>query len=114
MNSLMSGYLCLASAVVFEIIGTTFLQKSEQFTNRIPVILMIIFYIISFYMLSQSLKVLPLSVAYAIWGGVGIILTTGISVVLFRQPLDIAGFIGISLIIAGVVVVNLFSKSVAH
>jgi small multidrug resistance pump len=106
--------MSLAGAVVFEVIGTAFLQKSEQFTNRIPLVLMIVFYTMSFYMLSQSLKILPLSVAYAIWGGIGIILTTGISIVVFKQSLDMAGFVGISLIVAGVVVVNLFSKSMTH
>ena len=75
---------------------------------------MVIFYVISFYLLSQVIKTIPLGVAYAIWGGVGIVLTALIGFLMFRQSLDLAALIGIALIIGGVIVMNVFSKTVGH
>ncbi len=73
-----------------------------------------IFYILSFYLLSQVTKVIPIGIAYAIWGGVGIVLTAFIGIFFFKQFLDSAAIIGISMIIGGVLVINLFSSSVGH
>lgn len=71
-------------------------------------------YVASFYMLSQALKVLPLGIAYAIWAGLGIILTAAVSFFVLRQALDVAAWLGIGLIVSGVIVMNLFSRTVGH
>lgn len=107
-------YILLALAIVSEVTGSTFLVKSEGFTQLVPSILVVIFYVISFYLLSQVIKTIPLGVAYAIWGGVGIVLTALIGFLMFRQSLDLAALIGIALIIGGVIVMNVFSKTVGH
>lgn len=107
-------YLVLACAILFETIGTSFLQASQQFTRPLPSVAVVIFYAASFYLLSLVLKVMPVGVAYAIWSGLGIVLITGIGWLVFKQSLDLAAVIGIGLIIAGVLVVNLFSKTVGH
>lgn len=114
MNPTFLAYGALALAIVCEVIGTSFLMKSEQFTKLVPTLVMTLFYAGSFYFLSQSLKTLPLGVAYAIWGGLGIILTAVIGVVMFRQMLDLPAMIGIGMIVGGVVVVNAFSNSMSH
>lgn len=114
MSSIIQAYLTLSGAIICEVIGTTFLQKSEQFTRPWSTLCMALFYAASFYLLSLALKTLPLGIAYAIWGGLGIILTAIISVVLFRQSLDMAALIGIALIVGGVVLINAFSQSATH
>ncbi|WP_108663407.1 DMT family transporter [Acuticoccus kandeliae] len=103
--------LALLGAIVFEVAGTSFLQKSAQFTKPVPTAIMAVLYILSFYLLSVALKSLPLGIAYAIWGGLGIVLTAIISVVVFRQTLDVMAMVGIALIVAGVVVINVFSNA---
>lgn len=107
-------YSALAAAIVCEVIGTTFLQQSQQFTKLVPTLLTAAFYGAAFYLLSIALKTIPVGIAYAIWSGVGIVLIAIVSYFAFRQALDLAAMIGIGLIIAGVIVVNLFSKSIAH
>lgn len=107
-------YLFLSLAIVTEVIGSGFMQASNGFTRLLPSIITIIAFIACFFFLSQALKYIPLGVAYAIWGGTGIVLTAIISVVLFKKSLDLPAIIGITLIIAGVVVMNVFSKSAAH
>ena len=107
-------YILLALAIVSEVTGSTFLVKSEGFKQLVPSILVVVFYVISFYLLSQVIKTIPLGVAYAIWGGVGIVLTALIGFLIFRQSLDLAALIGIALIIGGVIVMNIFSKTVGH
>lgn len=114
MNPMLMAYILLALAIVSEVTGSTFLVKSEGFTQLVPSILVVIFYVISFYLLSQVIKTIPLGVAYAIWGGVGIVLTALIGFLIFRQSLDLAALIGIALIIGGVIVMNIFSKTVGH
>lgn len=114
MSPLLTAYGTLGLAIIFEVTGSTFLAKSEQFTKPVPTLIMALFYATSFYFLAQALKVLPLGVAYAIWAGLGIILTATIGVLAFRQSLDIAAMGGIALIVSGVLVMNLFSKSVGH
>jgi len=105
-------YLFLALAIIFEVIGSSFIQLSEGFSKLIPTLITIVTYIISFYFFSQTLKHLPLGVAYAIWGGLGIVLTTLISIVVFKQSIDFPAILGILLIVAGVVIMNVFSKSI--
>ncbi|RQO29984.1 QacE family quaternary ammonium compound efflux SMR transporter [Taibaiella sp. KBW10] len=107
-------YLFLALAIIFEVVGSSFLAASNGFTKWIPSTITIVSYLACFVFLSQALKGIPLGVAYAIWGGLGIVLTAIISVVVFKQRLDLPAIIGIILIVTGVIVMNFFSKSVAH
>ncbi|WP_062206160.1 multidrug efflux SMR transporter [Aureimonas sp. AU12] len=107
-------YGALAIAIVCEVIGTLFLQKSEQFSKLAPTLAMAVFYVGSFFFLSQALKLLPLGIAYAIWGGLGIVLTAVIGVVVLRQTLDTPAMVGIAMIVGGVVVVNTLSQSGGH
>lgn len=114
MPSLLYAYSVLALAIVFEVTATTLLQKSEQFTRPLPTAGMVIFYVLSFYLMSQSLKVLPLGIAYAVWCGFGIILTAGIGVFVLKQGLDFYAVLGIGMILCGVLVLNLLSKTTGH
>ncbi|WP_371822370.1 SMR family transporter [Paracoccus sp. C2R09] len=107
-------YLALGAAIVLEVIGTSLLQKSEQFSRILPTMGMAVCYLISFYLLSVSLKVLPLGVAYAIWSALGVALVAMIGLLVFGQRLDLPAILGLGLIVAGVIVINLFSKTVGH
>jgi small multidrug resistance pump len=107
-------YLFLIAAIVMETIGTSSLQASQQFTRPLPTALMTVSYLIAFYCLSHALKVIPVGIAYAIWSGLGIVLISTIGLVVFKQKLDGPALAGLALIIAGVVVVNVFSKSMTH
>jgi len=97
-----------------ETIGTSCLSISNGFTKFWPSAGVVISYAISFYFLSLTLRDIPTGIAYAIWSGVGIVLITAIAWVFFGQKLDWPGILGISLIIAGVLVLNLWSNTVAH
>lgn len=114
MFQLLFAYVLLLLAIICEVAGTTFLQKSEQFTRLLPSLGVLVFYVASFILLSYVLKTIPLGIAYAIWAGVGIILTAAVGVVLFRQTLDAGAVVGIGLIVAGVVVLNVCSRSIQH
>ena len=114
MNSVMFAYGLLACAIISEVIGSTFLVKSEGFSKLVPSLVVVVLFSLAFYLLSQVIKVIPLGIAYAIWAGVGIVLTTLIGYFIFRQSLDIPAMLGIALIVAGVVVINLFSNSTGH
>ena len=107
-------YLYLAAAIVFEVIGSGFIKASDGFTKLIPTIFTVIAFVICFYSFSIALKSIPLGIAYASWAGLGIILTALVSVFVFRQTLDLPAILGMVLIIIGVIVINLFSKTVAH
>jgi len=107
-------YLYLGIAIVFEVIGTSALQASQQFTRLGPSIIVVTSYALAFYFLSMTLAVIPVGIAYAIWSGLGIVLISVIGVLLFHQTLDWPAILGLGLIIAGVLVVNVFSKSVGH
>lgn len=104
------GYLELAIAIIAEVLGTNFMKASMGFTKLIPSLITIFFYVVCFYALSLSLRRINLSVAYATWGGVGIILTTLVAVFYWKQDVNISQIIGIVLIVIGVVVTNIFSK----
>ena len=110
----MKSFLILFLAIVFETVATSFMKQSEQFTKLIPAIVTIVGYIGAFYCLSIVMKTIPVGIAYAIWSGVGIILITLIGLVVFKQHLDLAAFIGLGFIIAGVIIINVFSHSVSH
>ena len=107
-------YVFLALAIVSEVIGTTALAASQQFSRLWPSVVTVLGYALGFYFFSFALKVIPVGVAYAIWGGVGIVLVTLIGVFYLRQRLDWPALLGIALIVAGVLVMQLFSKTVSH
>ena len=107
-------YLFLGVAIVAEVIATSALKASEGFTRLGPSLLAVAGYWVALYFLSLTLTAIPTGIAYAIWSGVGIVLIATIGWVWAKQPLDAPAMIGMGLIIAGVVVMNLFSKTVSH
>lgn len=114
MSPLFTSYLFLAGAIVAEVTATMLLQTTAQFTRLVPTVAMALLYGLSFYLLSHALKALPLGIAYAIWGGLGIVLTLIISVTVFKQALDWQAVTGVAMIVGGVVMINAFSKAAAH
>ncbi|MFG1180253.1 DMT family transporter [Xanthobacter versatilis] len=107
-------YLFLIIAIVAEVIATSALKATESFTRPGPSVLVVVGYAAAFFCLSLTLKTMPVGIAYAIWSGVGIVLVTAIAWLWYGQRLDLPALIGLGLIIAGVMVINLLSKSVAH
>lgn len=112
--SLIASYVYLGIAIVAEVIATTALKASQNFTRPGPSIITVAGYALAFYFLSLTLRVLPTGVAYAIWSGVGIILISLVSWLYYQQKLDLPAILGMGLIIAGVIVLNVFSGSVKH
>lgn len=111
---LSTAYALLALSIVSEVTGSTFLAKSDGFSKLIPTGITLVCFAIAFYLLSHVVKVIPLGMTYAIWSGVGIVLTALISVFILKQHLDIPAMIGIGFIIVGVIIMNVFSSSTAH
>ena len=107
-------YLILFVAVVFETIGTSALQASQQFSRLGPSVTVVVAYLISFILLGWALKFMPVGIAYAIWSGLGIVLIAGIGYAVFGQRLDLPAVLGLALILAGIVVINLFSSTASH
>jgi len=101
-------------AVLSEVTATTALKFSEGFTKLIPSVVVVVGYGLSFYLLSITLKVMPIGIAYALWSGIGIVLTVIAGMVLWHEAMDWARGIGIFLIMVGILIINLFSKSAAH
>jgi small multidrug resistance pump len=114
LESNMKYWLFLAIAIISEITATSSLKASAGFTRVIPSIVVVIGYALSFYFLSLTLKTIPIGVAYAIWAGLGIVLLAIVGWVFYDQQLDTAALVGMSFILAGVVIMNLFSKTVSH
>ena len=110
----MSKWLLLSIAIIAEVFGTSFLKASEGFTRFWPSIAVILGYSVAFYFLALSLKVIPVGIAYAIWAGIGVVLIALTGWIVFGQKLDTAAIIGISMILVGVVVLNVFSNSITH
>ncbi|MDT8310346.1 MAG: SMR family transporter [Methylophaga sp.] len=110
----MSKWILLSAAIVAEVFGTSFLKASEGFSKFWPSVAVIVGYVIAFYFLALSLKYIPVGIAYAIWAGVGVVLIASIGWLVFNQKLDFPAIVGISLIIAGVITLNVFSGSVSH
>ncbi|HTI19076.1 MAG TPA: multidrug efflux SMR transporter [Trinickia sp.] len=108
------GYLWLAVAIVAEVVGTSALRASAGFTRIVPSVVVVGGYVVAFYCLSITLKTMPVGIVYAIWSGIGIVLITLVAMILYRQVPDLAAVAGLSLIIAGVVVLNVFSRMSAH
>ncbi|MGB6007368.1 DMT family transporter [Castellaniella sp.] len=104
----------LIIAIVAEVIATSALKASAGFTRAAPSIITVIGYGLAFYLLALALKTIPVGIAYAVWSGVGIVAIAIIGYFIFGQALDIAGLIGIGLILAGVLVLNVFSTSGGH
>jgi multidrug transporter EmrE-like cation transporter len=111
---MMKGWLFLAIAILGEVIATSALKSSEGFTKFAPSVVVVIGYGIAFYFLSLVLKTIPVGVAYAVWSGLGVVMVTAIAWLMHGQKLDAWGFVGIGLIVSGVVVLNLLSKASAH
>jgi len=104
-------YIFLALAIITEVIGTTLLKSTEEFTKIGPSIIVVISYLLSFYFLTLTLRTIPVGIAYAIWAGLGIFLVTLFAGFIYKQTPDLPAMLGMGLIIAGVVIIHLFSKS---
>jgi small multidrug resistance pump len=107
-------YLLLLGAILTEVVATNALKAADGFTRLVPSTVTVVGYAISFYLLSLALKTIPVGVAYAIWSGIGIVLVTVVAWILFGQKLDAAALAGIALILAGVVVIRVFSSAAGH
>ena len=107
-------YLYLAIAIIAEVAATSALKASEEFTNLLPSMIVVIGYGIAFYFMTLVLRVIPVGITYAIWSGLGIVLVTIVGIFLYKQTPDIPALIGMALIVAGVVVINVFSKTAGH
>lgn len=108
----MTHWVYLAVAVIAEVIGTSFLKQAEGFTRLWPSVTVISAYMVAFYFLSLTLRTLPVGIAYAVWAGAGVALIALVGLVVFGQALDWPALIGILMIVAGVVVINVFSSAI--
>ncbi|MCC7272698.1 MAG: multidrug efflux SMR transporter [Alphaproteobacteria bacterium] len=108
------GYFHLAVAIVAEIVATSALKASDGFTRHWPAALSVAGYVVAFYFLSLALRSIPLGIAYALWSGVGIVLLAAIGWFWYRQALDGPALAGLALILAGILVIKLFSRSVGR
>ena len=107
-------YLFLAFAVLAETIGTTALQASQQFTRMVPTAIAVVAYAAAFYLLGIALKYFPVGIAYAIWSGLGIVFIAVIGLAVFGQKLDLPAILGMGMILAGILVIHLFSNTSPH
>lgn len=112
--TLTHAYVYLGIAIVSEVIATTALKASDGFTRWWPSVVTVVGYAVAFYCLALTLRLIPTGVAYAIWSGVGIVLISIVGWVAFKQSLDWPAIVGMGLIVAGVVVINVFSATVRH
>ncbi|EKM14472.1 small Multidrug Resistance family protein [Vibrio harveyi] len=106
--------VALSIAIVCEVIATSSIPKTEQFTKLMPSTVVIIGYGIAFFLLSVTVKSMPVGLVYAIWSGAGIVLVAAVGYFLYGQKLDLAAIVGIGFILSGVMIVNLLSKTVGH
>lgn len=106
--------VALSIAIVCEVIATSSIPKTEQFTKLMPSTVVIIGYGIAFFLLSVTVKSMPVGIVYAIWSGAGIVLVAVVGYFLYGQKLDLAALVGIGFILTGVMIVNLLSKTVGH
>ena len=107
-------YLYLAIAIVAEVIGTSALKVSDEFTNLVPSLVVVAGYGVAFYFMTLALRSIPIGITYAVWSGVGIVLITVAGALLYEEIPDIPAIIGMGLIVTGVAVIHLFSKTVGH
>ena len=110
----MKAWLFLAIAIIGEVIATSALKSSEGFTRFAPSAVVVVGYGVAFYFLSLVLKSVPVGIAYAAWSGLGIVLVAAIAWIFHGQKLDAWAFVGMGLIVSGVAVLNLLSKTSAH
>ncbi|MBL0012123.1 MAG: EamA family transporter [Nitrosomonas sp.] len=110
----MQHWIFLSIAIISEVIATSCLKAAEGFTRFWPSLVVVVGYLLAFYLLSLTLKTIPVGVAYAIWSGVGIVLIALSGWLFLGQSLDIPAVIGLALIVAGVFVINVFSRTVSH
>jgi small multidrug resistance pump len=107
-------YALLGIAIVAEVIATSAMRASEGFSRLLPSAVVVFGYGVAFYCLSLTLRSIPVGIVYAVWSGAGIVLITLVALVLYRQVPDLPAIIGLGLIVAGVAVLNIFSKMQAH
>ena len=107
-------YLLLVIAVLFETLGTSSLLASQQFSRPLPILGIVLGFGTAFFLLTLVLRYLPLGITYAVWSGLGICLTALVGWAVFRQPVDLAAILGMGLILAGIVVINVFSATATH
>lgn len=107
-------WLYLSLAIVAEVVATSALKASEGFSRFTPSVIVVCGYGLAFFLLAQTLKTIPVGVAYAIWSGAGIVLVSIVGLVLFKQRLDAPALIGMGLIIAGVLIMQIFSRTSGH
>nr|WP_281379740.1 SMR family transporter [Ancylobacter tetraedralis] len=112
--SLFATYIVLLIAIAAEVVGTTAMSRSDGLTKLGPSLITLVGYAIAFWCLSIVLRTMPTGIAYAVWAGLGIVLITAVSWIFYGQKLDAPALIGLGLIVAGVLVINLFSNSVVH
>lgn len=110
----MKYWIFLIIAIICEVVATSALKSSEEFSKLIPSIIVVFAYSLAFYFLSLTLRVIPVGIAYAIWAGLGIVLITLTSWIFLGQKLDVPAFLGLGLIISGVMIINIFSKVSGH
>lgn len=110
----MKQWLFLGTAIVSEVIATSAMKSSEGFTKLIPSLIVVFGYVAAFYFLSLTLKTIPVGIAYAIWAGLGIVLIAAVGWMVFGQKLDLPAMLGMGLILLGVFVINVFSKTGGH
>ncbi|WP_436873110.1 DMT family transporter [Acinetobacter haemolyticus] len=114
MNNIVIAYSLLTCAIVTEVLGSTFLIKSEGFTKLVPSLMVLLMFGTAFFLLSQVIKTIPLGLAYAIWAGCGVVLTALVGHFVFKQNFDTPAIIGIGFIVCGVIIINAFSQSTVH
>lgn len=102
------------AAILCEVIGTSFLKQTQQFTKPVPTIIFIVFLTLSFYLLSHALKGIPIGIAYAIWSAAGIVIISLIGYFVYKESLDLPAILGIAFIVVGVIIINVFSNSATH
>lgn len=110
----MLNWFYLAGAIGLEIVATSALKAANGFTRPLPTLAVVVGYVGAFYCLSLALRTIPMGVAYAIWSGIGIVVISLVGLVIYRQRLDMAAIIGISLIVAGTIILNLLSTGSKH
>lgn len=110
----MNHWLALGIAIIAEVIATSSLKASNEFTALVPSIIVVVGYAVAFYFMTVSMRVLPIGIMYAVWSGLGIVLVSLIGWLFYHQSLDVPAVLGIGLIVSGVVVIHLFSSAIGH
>jgi len=106
-------YIYLAIAIFGEVIGTSALKASDEFTKLMPSVITVVSYAVAFYFMTLALRTIPLGITYAIWSGAGIILISVVGIFLYKQVPDLPAIIGMGFIVAGIVIINIFSKTLS-